>query len=225
MNTKSYVNYSGNPKPIEQPRFAEMPLGLSRRSSTLEPYDPDWPMLFERERQRIEKAIGHIAAGVHHVGSTSIPGMPAKPILDIAVLLHDFDDGERCIEPLEKIGYLHMGVMDDIPGDRVFHRGYDLPGGCHDSGDKSKTDATPAPKRLTDIVQTHILHMYAVDNPVRQHHLHFRDYLIAHPEVAADYAELKVALSNKHPGDRKSYSAGKRSFIAEVLTRAAQEFG
>ena len=72
-------------------------------------------MLFERERQRIEKAIGHIAAGVHHVGSTAIPGMPAKPILDIAVLLNDFDDGERCIEPLAKIGYFHMGVMDDIP--------------------------------------------------------------------------------------------------------------
>ena len=66
-------------------------------------------------------AIGNIVAGVHHVGSTSIPCMPAKPILDIAVLLHDFDDGERCITPLENIGYVHMGVMDDIPEcDRIF---------------------------------------------------------------------------------------------------------
>ena len=201
-----------------------MPLGLSRRSSTLEPYDPDWPVLFQRERRRIVAAIGHIASGVHHVGSTAIPGMPAKPILDIAVLLNDFDDGERCIEPLKKIGYWHMGVMDDIPGDRVFHRGDDLPNGSLDSVEDNKAATKPSPKGLTDIVQTHILHMYAVDNPVRQHHLHFRDYLIAHPETAAEYAKLKVALSNRHPNDRKSYSAGKRSFITGVLAKAAQEF-
>ena len=180
-------------------------------------------MLFERERQRIEKAIGHIAAGVHHVGSTAIPGMPAKPILDIVVLLHDFDDGERCIEPLEKIGYLHMGVMDDIPGDRVFHRG-DAPSEGRIDLDDDKTASRHGTKGMTQIVQTHILHMYAVDNPVRHHHLLFRDYLIAHPEVAADYAELKVALSDRHGNDRKSYSAGKRSFIREVLAKAAQEF-
>ena len=168
-------------------------------------------------------AIGHIASGVHHVGSTAIPGMPAKPILDIAVLLNDFDDGERCIEPLKKIGYWHMGVMDDIPGDRVFHRGDDLPNGSLDSGEDNKAATKPDPEGLTDIVQTHILHMYAVDNPVRQHHLDFRDYLIAHPEIADGYAKLKVALSNRHPNDRKSYSAGKRSFITGVLAKAAQE--
>ena len=201
-----------------------MPLGLPRGSSLVEPYDPNWPVLFESERQRIVAAIGHITAGIHHVGSTAIPGMPAKPILDIVVLLHDFDDGERCIGPLKKIGYWHMGVMDDIPGDRVFHRGADLPAGCPDSDVKCRTTARPGPKGLTDIVQTHILHVYAVDNPVRQHHLHFRDYLIAHPEAAAEYARLKVALSNRHPKDRKSYSAGKKSFIAGVLAMAAQEF-
>ena len=200
-----------------------MPLGLPRGSSVLEPYDPDWPVLFEEERQRIVAAIGRFAAGIHHVGSTSIPGMPAKPILDIAVLLHDFADGERCIEPLEKIGYLHMGVMDDIPGDRVFHRGDSLPEGCSQFDD-DKTAPGSVPKGPTHIVQTHILHMYAVDNPVRQHHFHFRDYLIAHPETAAEYGRLKTSLSNKHPDDRRSYSAGKRSFIKAVLAKAAKEF-
>lgn len=169
-------------------------------------------------------AIGHIAVGVHHVGSTAIPGLHAKPILDIAVLLDDFDDGERCIELLKKIGYLHMGIVDDIPGDRVFHRGDDLPEGCPDSDVKCRASARPGPKGFTDIVQTHILHVYAVDNPVRQHHLHFRDYLIAHPEIAVDYAKLKVALSDRYPNDRKSYSAGKRSFITGVLAKAGLEF-
>ena len=201
-----------------------MPLGLPRGSSVVEPYDPYWPALFERERIRIAAVIGHIIEGIHHVGSTSIPGMPAKPILDIAILLHDFDDGERCIGPLKKIGYLHMGVMDDIPGDRVFHRGDDLPNGSLDPDEDNKAPTKSGPKELTDIVQTHIILMYTVDNPVRQHHLHFRDFLIGHPETASEYAKLKVALSNKHPSDRKSYSAGKKSFISGVLAKAAQEF-
>lgn len=201
-----------------------MPLGLPRGSSVVEPYDPNWPVLFEEERRRIVVAIGHVIESVHQVGSTSIPGTPAKPILDIAVLLYDFDDGERCIEPLKKVGYLHMGVMDDIPGDRVFHRGADLPAECPDSDVECRTTARPGPKGLTDIVQTHILHMYTVDNPVRQHHLHFRDYLIAHPETAAEYAKLKLELANRHPKDRRSYSAGKKSFITRVLAEAAQEF-
>ena len=84
-----------------------VPLGIPRHSAVVEPYDPNWPVLFEEERHRIVEAVGHIVAGVHHVGSTSIPGMPAKPILDIAVLLHKLEDGERCIEPLESIGYVH----------------------------------------------------------------------------------------------------------------------
>lgn len=201
-----------------------MPLGLRRGSSVVEPYDPNWPVLFEEERRRIVAAIGHIVVDVHHVGSTSIPGMPAKPILDIAVLLNDFDDGERCVEPLEKIGYLHMGVMDDIPGDRVFHRGADLPAGFPDSDVKCRTTARHVPNGPADIVQTHILHMYSAENPVRQHHLHFRDYLIGHPATAAEYGRLKVALADRHPNDRKSYSAGKRSFIKAVLAKAAAEF-
>ena len=196
-----------------------MPLGLPSGSAVLEPYDPDWPVLFEHERRRIMAAIGHIVAGVHHVGSTSIPGMPAKPILDIAVMLHDFDDGERCIEPLEKIGYVHRGVMDDIPGDRFFHKGDDPPVGYPDFDDKSKNAGRCGPKG-----RTHYLHMYTIDSPIRQNHFHFRDYLIAHPETAAEYARLKVSLADKHLNDRQSYSAGKRSTITDVLAKATEEF-
>ena len=102
-----------------------MPLGIPRHSAVVAPYDPEWPVLFEEERRHIMNAVGHIVAGVHHVGSTSIPGMPAKPILDIAVLIHRFEDGARCIEPLESIGYFHKGVDEvDIPDDRFFLRGH-----------------------------------------------------------------------------------------------------
>ena len=145
--------------------------------------------------------------------------MPAKPILDIAVLLHDFDDGERCIERLEKIGYVHMGVMDDIPGDRFFRKGDEPPVGYPAFNEKDKNAGRSGPKG-----RTHNLHMYTPDNPVGQHHLHFRDYLIAHPVAADEYARLKLTLADKHPNDRASYSAGKRSFIAKVLAKAAEEF-
>lgn len=173
------------------------------------PYDPNWPVQFEEERRRIVEAVGHIVAGVHHVGSTSIPGMPAKPILDIAVLLHKFEDGERCIEPLESIGYFHKGMDEvDIPGDRFFLRGHPPQEGCADG----------------EVIRTHVLHMYTLDSPIKRNHIAFRDYLIADPEVAAEYARLKLALAGKHPDDRTSYSAGKGSFIREVIAKAAEEF-
>lgn len=184
-----------------------MPLGIPRTRAIVVPYDPNWPVLFEEERHRIMAAVGHIVVGVHHVGSTSIPGMPAKPILDIAVLLHKFDDGERCIEPLENIDYVHKGLEDDIPGDRFFLKGHPPHESCSDG----------------EVIRTHILHMYTLDSPIRRDHFLFRDYLIARPEIAAEYARLKLALADKHLDDRAAYTAGKRSFITEVLSRAAKE--
>ncbi len=184
-----------------------MPLGLPRGSAVVEPYDPNWPVLFEQERRRIMAAVGHIVAGVHHVGSTSIPGMPAKPVLDIAVLLHKIEDGERCISPMEKIGYVHKGLEDDIPGDRFFLKGHPPQESCS----------------VVQEIRTHILHMYTLDSPIVQSHFAFRNYLIAHPEAADEYAQIKLALADKHPDDRASYSAGKRSFITGVLAKAARE--
>ena len=186
-----------------------MALGIPRTSAIVVLYDPNWRLLFEEERRRIVEAVGHIVAGVHHVGSTSIPGMPAKPILDIAVLLREFDDGEQCIEPLENIDYFHKGADEvDIPGDRFFLRGHPAQEGCSDGEE----------------IRTHVLHMYTLDSPIRWNHFAFRDCLIAHPEVAAEYARLKLALAERHSDDRTAYSAGKRSFITGVLEKAAEEF-
>ena len=185
-----------------------MPLGIPRSKAVVVPYDPNWPVLFVEERWRILGAVGHIVAGVHHVGSTSIPGMAAKPILDIAVLLHEFEDGERCIEPLERIGYVHKGLDDDIPGDRHFVKGH--------PPRESSSDG--------EVIRTHVLHMYTLDSPIRRNHFAFRDYLIAHPEVADEYARLKLILADKHPKDRESYRVGKDSFIEGVLAKAAGEF-
>ena len=185
-----------------------MPLGVPRSKAVVVPYDPLWPVLFEGERTRITSVVGDLVAGVHHVGSTSIPGMAAKPILDIAVLLREFEDGERCIDPLESIGYTHRGLNDDIPGDRFLVKGH--PPQERSSGGEE--------------VRTHILHMYTLDSPIAQNHLAFREYLIAQPKLAAEYMQLKFSLADRHPDDRASYSRGKRSFIRAVLAKAAGEF-
>ena len=135
--------------------------------------------------------------------------MPAKPILDIAVLLREFEDGERCIEPMENIGYVHKGVDEvDIPGDRFFLRGHPPQEGCSDG--RSDQDSHPP-------------HVHARQSQSGRDHFLFRDYLIAHPEVAAEYARLKLALAGKHSDDRTSYSTGKRSFIRAVIAKAAEE--
>ena len=181
-----------------------MPLGLTRGKAVIVDYDPRWPALFEEERARISSAIGHMVAGVHHVGSTSIPGMAAKPILDIAVMLREFQDGERCIGPLESIGYTHRGLNPDIPGDRFFVKGHPP----REGGSRGE-------------VRTHFLHMYPLDSPLAQNHLAFRDYLIAQPKLAAEYMQLKFTLADRHPDDRVSYGKGKATFIRAVLARAA----
>ena len=98
-----------------------MPLGLSRRDAVVEPYDPNWPLLFEQERRRIMAAVGHIVAGVHHVGSTSIPGMLSRNPYLISPFCYTTSRTESAaFSPMEKIGYLHVGLLDDIPGDRFF---------------------------------------------------------------------------------------------------------
>ena len=113
-----------------------------------------------------------------------------------------------CVEPLETIGYTHVGVLDDIPGDRFFAKVHTPRDSCSDSEE----------------IVTHHLHMYTLDSPLRVNHLAFRDYLVGHPDETARYARLKLSLADKHPSDRESYSAGKRSFMTEVLTKAAKEF-
>ena len=185
-----------------------MPLGIPRKKAVVVPYDPNWPVLFAEERRSILAAVGHIVESVHHVGSTSIPGMPSKPILDIAVLLHNFEDGERCISPMEKIGYLHVGLLDEIPGDRFFGKVHTPQKSCSDSEE----------------IVTHHIHMYTRGSPIWHNQFRFRDYLIAHPEEIARYTRLKLTLGDKYPNDRASYSAAKNSFITELLAKAAEEF-
>lgn len=161
-------------------------------------YDPGWPGLYERERDLIADALGDLALAIEHVGSTAVPGLGAKPIIDIMVGVRRVADGERCVAPLRGLGYLHKG-LDDIPGHRYFRK--------------------PVNGR-----RTHQIHMVEVGSEFWERHLLFRDYLREHPEEARDYYELKLRLAERFGTDRLGYNEAKTEFIrsAEGKARAAK---
>ncbi len=161
----------------------------------LHPYDLDWPAAFERERGLITPIFGANALRIEHMGSTSIPDLPAKPIIDIIVLVRDLDDAIAAVPALEATGYSYWA----------------------DNPDKAKLflvrGLPPSPHR------THHFHIYANPGEV-QRHLAFRDHLRAHPDVREAYTALKTELAARFRNDREGYTSHKTGFIAEVVEAA-----
>jgi GrpB-like predicted nucleotidyltransferase (UPF0157 family) len=172
-------------------------IGLDRGVVRIAPYTPEWRRLFESEKARIEAAIGTWVLDIQHVGSTSIPGMPAKPILDIAIAVRDFEEARACIAPLEQLGYEYRGE-NGIPRRHYFHKG------------------TPASR-------THHVHMLEIHSRQWEDQILFRDYLIRHPETAQEYAVLKQELAEQFPADRQAYLDGKTPLVERVLCLAKKE--
>ncbi|MCP3983429.1 MAG: GrpB family protein [bacterium] len=162
-------------------------------------YDSDWPRLFEEERNRLLDVLGRRVLVIEHIGSTAIPGMPAKPILDLLALVEDIQAAPACYAPLQAIGYqYHPELEAMLPGRRYFCR-YD--------------PADP-------IEQTHHLHMVQMKSEFHMHQLLFRDHLTEHPEDAARYQALKQELAARFRHDREAYTDGKTAFVREILARA-----
>ena len=160
------------------------------------PYDGDWPRTFEAEAQRIRQALGE-GVTVEHVGSTSVPGPAAKPIVDILVLVDTLEDS--WFKPaLERLGYLYQppggGVDDDFP---FF----------------GKPAARPR--------QFHI-HVARRTSELAASDIAVRDYLRNHPEEAAAYAALKSTIAVAHPEDRLEYIAGKDHYVRDLKARALE---
>jgi GrpB-like predicted nucleotidyltransferase (UPF0157 family) len=171
-------------------------LGTCGRHIELLPYSPLWPRLFAREAQRILEACPAVIVAVEHIGSTAVPGLPAKPILDLMPGLAVHADGLRAIVPLQQLGYEYRGE-NGIPGRYYF----DL---CREQR-----------------VVVHA-HTYEIGTWNWRRHLLFRDYLRAHPAVAAEYAALKQELALRYRNDRVAYTEAKGAFINEVVARAGQ---
>lgn len=157
------------------------------------PYNPRWRAEFEAEAKRIESALGEVT--VHHIGSTAIPNIYAKPVLDFLVEVGDIDAVNGRNAAMEALGYEAMGEFG-IPGRRYF-------------------------RKDTEGIRTHQVHIFETGSIQIQRHLAFRDYMIAHPEEAQRYSELKRKLA-KESLNADEYMDGKDGFIKEMDRRAAQ---
>jgi len=169
-------------------------LGMPRGTVALVPYSEDWPGLFREEADRLREALGEAALAIEHVGSTAVPGMWAKPIIDIDVAVADLDDWVRLVQPLADIGYQCVPHVHD-EARRFFAKG-------------------------PETLRTHHLHLVAVDGDEWHGPLLFRDTLRARPDIAARYSRLKQVLADRFPTDRASYTVCKGRFVQAVLRRA-----
>ncbi|MGH7725633.1 MAG: carboxylesterase family protein [Candidatus Eiseniibacteriota bacterium] len=167
------------------------PLGLARRTVRLVAYDERWPELFESERRLLQAHLGDHIVEMAHIGSTAIPGLDAKPVLDLMVAVPSLRIPAPVYSTLEGLGYEHR-PHDDVP-DRLFF----AKGGAEQ--------------------RTHHLSLCERDSHFWRAHLSFREHLRRHPSVAHDYLELKRGLAARFASDRPAYTTGKESFVKRVL--------
>ena len=167
-------------------------IGLRKGVVKLAPYTAEWKRLFEEEKTLLQSAIGQYVLGIQHVGSTAIPRMSAKPIIDIGIAVTSFEEARVCIQPIEQLGYEYRGEYG-IPRRHFFVKG------------------NP---------RTHHIHINEIDSHDWQNQVLFCDYLIQHPELAEEYAALKAELAQRHSTDREAYQDGKGQFIEQVLEMA-----
>jgi GrpB-like predicted nucleotidyltransferase (UPF0157 family) len=168
--------------------------GAAEEPVRIEPYDSSWPARFEEERVAVADAIGGwVVGGIHHVGSTAVPGLDAKPVIDILVGVSDLPSSRACIEPLSRIAYLYAP-----------YRASEMHWFCK-----------PNPAR-----RTHHLHLVPTGSRRFREELAFRDHLRSHAEAAAEYAALKRTLAARFERDREEYTAAKEDFIRAVLGAA-----
>ena len=164
-------------------------------------YDPEWPRRFEAERALLERLLAPwLEGGVRHVGSTAIPGIAAKPIIDMIAGVRDLDEARAAFDPLRERSYLYAP-----------HR----PGISHHFSKPS----------LRFSEQTHGLSLTEPGSDLWRERLAFRDALRADPALVGAYEALKLRLAQEHREDSAAYVAGKRAFVGRVLASAGLQFG
>jgi GrpB-like predicted nucleotidyltransferase (UPF0157 family) len=161
------------------------------------PHDPTWHSKFEEEAKLIALVLGDNVVDIHHIGSTSIPTIYAKPIIDILVQVQDIAKIDEQSSAMTALGYEIMGEFG-IPGRRFFR------------------------KHNEQGIRTHHVHIFKINVFEVQRHLAFRDYMIAHLDDALKYSNLKRELAQQHPEDIEGYVNGKDGFIKEMERKAIE---
>ncbi|HEY1064628.1 MAG TPA: GrpB family protein, partial [Pirellulales bacterium] len=155
------------------------------------PHQATWKDDFQREATHIRAALGEALHAIHHIGSTAIPGIHAKPIIDLLLETPTLAALDARQHAMEKLGYEALGEFG-IPDRRYFRK-------INSSGER-----------------THHVHAFVVGSPGAVRHLAFRDYLLAHPAVAREYDALKLRLVAARPGELDAYIDGKDAFVKDV---------
>jgi GrpB-like predicted nucleotidyltransferase (UPF0157 family) len=169
---------------------------------TIAPYDANWPLAFAAEAASIRRVLGESALRIEHVGSTSVPGLAAKPVIDIQVSVLDLGQVESLSQGLASIGYTRISLGEF---DRVY----------------------PFFQKPAEWPASHHVHLCEAGGEQERKHLAFRDFLRSNPMVAGQYLALKRQLAVSHHGgtmeSREQYSLAKSSFVASVLEQAFRE--
>lgn len=169
-----------------------MSIGLKRGTVKLVPHDENWSTLFEKERQILSNKFGEKILAIEHIGSTAIPGLLAKPIIDMNVAVKDLDDIDDFVIGLQELGYEY------IPERRYADRQF-FPKGHPDN-------------------RTHHLNLVEIDSETAwMNQLFFRDYLTKHAKEREEYAKLKEELAEQFADQREEYTERKSDFIAYIL--------
>ena len=166
-------------------------LGLEQGKTIVKAYDPRWAIAFEDESAMLRSALGDVVVALEHVGSTAVPGLAAKPILDIVAGYSNPAKSEEMHDRVAPVGYVFHGDQGD-EGGMLFIKG---PESSH----------------------THYLHAVAIDSPQWRNYLGFRDALRASPELRETYEALKKSLAAQFPQDRLAYLDAKAAFIQDAL--------
>jgi len=169
-------------------------LGLRRGTVHIVPYDPEWPQLFQEEKARLMTALSHVVHDIEYIGSTSVPGLAAKPIIDIIASVDSLDDHKELVRLLEALGYEYM--PERIFTDRVF-----FPKGPREN-------------------RTHHLSLVIKGSVGWYDPIKFRDYLISHEDARFLYQNIKQELAAQYPNDRARYTEAKEHVIEKIMSEA-----
>lgn len=161
------------------------------------PYSPEWKEEFRRIKERMLEMVGDLILSAEHVGSTSIEGLSAKPVIDLDLVIESYDVLPEVIERFQKFGYEHCGNL-----------------GC---------EGREAFKSLNvDGFMDYHLYVCPKDGKGYLEHIAFRDYLRSHPTAAKQYEAVKLRLAQMYRNDREAYTNGKTEFVTSVLKEAMQ---
>jgi len=167
------------------------------RTIVVEPYNPAWPDEYEKIRAYIWPHISDLAQQIVHTGSTSVPGLAAKPIIDFNIIINSYDDFPQIVERLSSLGYEHDGDGGIASRERF-------------KGGKQ------------DIFMDYHMYVCPKDSPEHERQILFRDYLREHDDARDEYAALKQNLAEKYRHDIDAYVDGKHEFVMGIIEKARQ---